>query len=83
MMYLGQWEAGVESVAEALAQFNGVLCFENLLELLRAGGSEATDSVGAFLASFLESGALRAVAECTPVELETCRRLLPNLVDQF
>jgi ATP-dependent Clp protease ATP-binding subunit ClpC len=83
MMYLGQWEARVETVIESLAQFNGVLCFESLLELLRTGGREASDSVGAFLASFLDNGALRAVAECTPVELETCRRLLPNLVDLF
>ena len=83
MVYLGQWQARVEEVVEELAQFNGVLCLESLLEALRTGGREAGDSVGAFLLGFLESDALRVVAECTPAELETCRRLLPGLVDQF
>ena len=35
----------------------------------------------AYLVPFLQRGELRLIAEATPEELDTCRRLLPSLVD--
>ena len=81
--YLGQWEERLENVIEELQTFQGVLCVENLLELVRLGGHDATDSVGAFLAPYLGHNELQVVAEATPAELDACRRLLPGLVDAF
>jgi len=83
MQYLGQWEERLEDVIAELAEFDGVLCIENLLELVRVGGAGAGDSVGAFLVPYLRHRELRMVAEATPAELDACRRLLPGLVDSM
>lgn len=81
MQFLGQWEERLEQVVAELSEFDGVLCIENLLELVRVGGAGAGDSVGAFLVPYLRHRELRMVAEATPAELDACRRLLPGLVD--
>src|ERR1043166_2379072 len=41
MKYLGQWEERCEHVIEELARIDGVIAFEDLLELLNTGGSPA------------------------------------------
>src|SRR5690606_33762942 len=64
--YLGQWEERLEAVIAELQSFQGVLCIENLLELVRLGGHEAADSVGAFLIPYLNHRELQVVAEATP-----------------
>ncbi|MCC7510267.1 MAG: ATP-dependent Clp protease ATP-binding subunit [Planctomycetes bacterium] len=79
--YLGQWEERLEEALEQLAAIDGVLCVENLLELVRMGGYDAGDSVGAFLVPYLRMGELRMIAEATPAELDACRRLLPPLAE--
>ena len=83
MKYLGQWEARCERVIEELARIDGVIAFEDLLELLRIGGVSTTDSVAAFFLPFLERGEMRIVSETTPAGLDACRRLLPGFVDAF
>jgi ATP-dependent Clp protease ATP-binding subunit ClpC len=83
MRYLGQWEERVERVIEALSWAQGQLIAENLLELTRVGGSGPASSVAAFLVPYLQRGELRMVAEATVEEVQACRRLLPNLLDQF
>ena len=83
MRYLGQWEERLESVIAELATFQGVLCIENLLELVSMGGLGATDSVGAFIVPYMNHRELQVIAEATPEELEACRRLLPGLADSF
>jgi ATP-dependent Clp protease ATP-binding subunit ClpC len=79
--YLGMWEQRLEDVIAALADMDGVLCIENLLDLVRVGGAEPGSSVGAFLVPYLKHNQVRIVAEATPTELEACRRLLPSLAD--
>lgn len=83
MPYLGQWEARLEQVIEALANRDGVLCFGNLLEALLAGGFGPRDGIASFLIPYLEENDLRLVAEVTPGELSACQRHLPELLELF
>lgn len=83
MKYLGQWEERCERVIDELARLPGVLCVENLLELVRTGGIGPADSLAAFLLPYLQRGDLRLAAECSPAELDACRRLLPGFADVF
>ncbi|HEU0252492.1 MAG TPA: AAA family ATPase, partial [Pyrinomonadaceae bacterium] len=83
MKYLGQWEERCEKVIEDLARIDGVIAFEDLLELVRTGGSSSNTSIAAFLLPFIERGELRVVSETTPEGLDACRRLLPGFADAF
>ena len=83
MKYLGQWEERCERVIEELTRIDGVIVFEDLLELLHTGGASATNSVASFFLPFLERGEVRIVSETTPAGLDACRRLLPGFVDAF
>lgn len=83
MKYLGQWEERCEAFIRRLSEIEGIFCVENLLELLRVGGAEAHDSVGAFLLPYLQRRELHLVAEATPAEVDACRRLMPSLLDVF
>ena len=83
MKYLGQWEQRCQELIGALDAIDGTLCVENLLELLRVGGTGPGDSVAAFLAPYLQAGELRMVGEATPAELDASRRLLPGFVELF
>jgi len=83
MQYLGQWEERCESLIAELAQIEGVLCVENLLELVNVGGRGPADSVAAFLLPYLQRGEVRMIAEATPAELDACRRLLPGFAETF
>lgn len=81
MRYLGQWQQRLEELVAELADIEGVLVVENLLNLVSVGGSEPRDSLAAFLLPYLRSGSLRLVSEATPSELDACIRLLPELID--
>ena len=83
MKFLGEWEERLESVIDELSDIDGVLCAENLLDLVRYGGREPNESLAAFLVPYLERGEIRIVCEATPAELDACRRLLPNFAAQF
>lgn len=83
MQYLGQWQERCEQVIAALGSTRSVLHVENLAELMQVGGTAPESSVAAFLAPYLQRGQLRMVSEATESEYQSCRRLLPALVDQF
>ncbi len=83
MRYLGEWEARCEEILFELSEIQGVLCIENLLDLLRIGGGEASQSIAAFLMPYLQQGELRIVAEATLDELSAADRLLPGFSDLF
>src|SRR5262249_45145670 len=83
MKYLGEWEQRCEELIGELGAIGGVLCVENLLDLIRTGGCEPSASVAAFLATYMQRGEIRILAEATPSELDACRRLLPGLADLF
>ena len=82
MKYLGQWEERCERVIEELARIDGVIAFEDLLELVHTGGT-ATNSIASFFQPFLERAEMRIVSETTLAGLDACRRLLPGFVDTF
>ena len=81
MKYLGQWEERCEQLIAELSGIEGILCVENLLDLVRTGGSEPSASIAAFLMAYVQRGELRLIAEATPTELDACRRLLPGFAD--
>lgn len=83
MQYLGQWQERCEAVIAELEDVGAILCLENLLDIVRVGGRNPNDSIAAFLLPYLQRGELRVVAEVTPEELDSCRRLLPGLADVF
>lgn len=83
MQYLGMWQERVEAVIAQSASISGILCVENLLDLVRTGGCSPGDSIGAFLMPYLQRNELRLIAEATAAELDAIRRLLPGLADLF
>lgn len=83
MQYLGQWEERCERIVQELAEVRGVLCVENLLDLVLTGGQAPESSLAAFFQNFLANRELRMVGEATPRELETLRRLLPGFDNLF
>lgn len=83
MKYLGQWEERCEKVIEDLSQIEGVIAFDDLLELVRTGGTTSNTSIASFLLPFMERGELRVISETTPEGLDACRRLLPGFADAF
>jgi len=56
---------------------------ENVLDLVRQGGANPSDSIASFLLPYLQRGELHVVREATPAELDACGRLLPGLTDVF
>src|SRR6185436_4934715 len=83
MKYLGQWEERCEELIRELQQFDGILCIEQLLDLVRSGGETPQSGAAAFMATYMQRRELRLVAEATPEELDACRRLLPGFVELF
>jgi len=83
MRYLGQWEERAEYVMRELSSIDGVLCFENLLDMVKAGGDSANDSIASFFLPFIQRGEMRVIAEAASAELDACRRLLPGFADAF
>ncbi len=83
MKYLGQWEERCERVIEELGRIDGVIAFEDLLELVHTGGATVTNSLASFFLPFIERGEMRIISETTLAGLDACRRLLPGFVDAF
>src|SRR5262245_4697610 len=63
MKYLGQWEERCQRVIEELARIDGVIGFEDLLELIHTGGAATNDSIASFFEPFLLRAEMRIVSE--------------------
>ncbi len=83
MKYLGEWEARLEQIIEQIQENRCILCFDSLIDLVRLGAEEPSESIAAFLLPYLKQGELRLVVEATAEELQACRRLLPAFADVF
>ena len=83
MQYLGEWERRLEHVIAELESISGVLLVSSLIDLVRLGGTQPTDSIAAFLMPYIRRGEIRIVAETTADELDATRRLLPGWAECF
>ena len=83
MQYLGEWEQRLERVIAELESISGVLFLTSLMDLVRLGGNQATDSIAAFLMPYVRRGEIRLLAETTEDELDATRRLLPGWAECF
>lgn len=83
MQYLGEWEQRLERVIAELESISGVLLVPSLIDLVRLGGTQPTDSLAAFLMPYIRRGEIRLIAETTADELDAARRLLPGWAECF
>ncbi|MGE0132835.1 MAG: AAA family ATPase [Blastocatellales bacterium] len=83
MQYLGEWQERCERVIEELSNINGVLCLDNILDLIRTGSGNVSESLAMFFMPYLQRNELRMIGEATPAELDACRKLLPGFIDLF
>jgi ATP-dependent Clp protease ATP-binding subunit ClpC len=83
MQYLGEWQARCEQVIAELSNIGGVLCFENLFELMHTGTGGPDAGLAVYFTPYLQRGEMRMVAEATPAELDACRKALPGFIDLF
>lgn len=77
MQYLGEWQERCERVIEELSNINGVLCLDNILDLIRAGTGSVAESLAMFFMPYLQRGELRMVGEATPAELTLAENCCP------
>lgn len=80
MSYLGQWEERCLQVAEALAYEGDYLYVGRLQPILQRRGHA---SIGELWLEDLVEGRISLIAECSPQELEACRRLNPSFLRCF
>jgi ATP-dependent Clp protease ATP-binding subunit ClpC len=79
MVYLGMWQERCLTMANELSHEGDILYVDHLNAVLasHAEGSSILD----LWRGPVESGAMSILAECTPEELERCRRREPRLID--
>lgn len=83
MKYLGEWEERFEEVIEELSEFNGILCIEKLVDLIRVGSNDPSDSIAMFLLSFMKHSEVRIIAETNTEEMEKIRQYIPGFIENF
>jgi ATP-dependent Clp protease ATP-binding subunit ClpA len=81
--YLGEWQQHCEKIADVLRNSRDYLWISDFVELIKAGGSGAEDSLAAFFIPYLRAGELRIIGEITPRQLEVLRVLLPGFFEYF
>ncbi|HEX8958161.1 MAG TPA: AAA family ATPase, partial [Burkholderiaceae bacterium] len=81
--YLGEWQQCLDRAVEQFAHVEGVAWIVDLIDLLYSEGEGPEDSMAAYLIPALAQGQLRVAGECTPLEFETARRLLPAFIECF
>jgi len=83
MRYLGEWQQRCEEAIRELSGLRGVLCVENLVDLVGTGGADRKVVWRRFSFPTLRNGELRIVGEATPQEIDACDRVLPGLIDEY
>lgn len=58
---------------EELSSINGVLCLDNILDLIRTGAGSVAESPAMFFMPYLQRGELRMIGEAALAELDACR----------
>ena len=80
--WLGEWQQQVNDIIEQLAKEQGVLCIENLAQLIE-NPDEADSSLASFFAPFIRAKHVRIIGEMTPEEYQTMKHVLPEFIDLF
>ena len=80
--WLGEWQEQVKNVIDELAQQQGVLCIENLAQLIE-NPDEADSSLASFFAPYLRARQVRMIGEMTSEEYQTMKHVLPEFIDLF
>lgn len=80
--WLGEWQQQIKSIIDELAQNHGVLCIENLSQLIK-NPDEAESSLASFFIPYLRSRQIRLIGEMTPEEYQTMKHVLPEFIDLF
>lgn len=80
--WLGEWQQQIKNIIDELTQNRGVLCIENLAQLIK-NPDEAESSLASFFIPYLRSKQIRLVGEMTPEEYQTMKHVLPGFIDQF
>lgn len=81
--YLGEWQQCLDRAVEQFAQVDGVVWIVDLIDLMYSEGEGPEDSMAAYLVPALAQGQLRVAGECTPLEFDIAKRLLPAFVECF
>ncbi|HLL82034.1 MAG TPA: AAA family ATPase, partial [Longimicrobium sp.] len=74
MRYLGQWQARVQRMVEALRVRRAILHLDSLSELLSLGGGDTGLDVARHLLPALEGGEVALVLEATPEDVARAER---------
>ncbi|MBR0237850.1 MAG: SUMF1/EgtB/PvdO family nonheme iron enzyme [Thermoguttaceae bacterium] len=80
--WLGEWQQQVKRIIDTLAGVQGILCIENLAQLVE-NPDEAESSLAAFFIPFLRTKQIRMIGEMTPEEYQNMKHLLPEFIDLF
>lgn len=80
MRYLGEWQARVQRMLDALRTRKAVLHIEDLSELLASAQSERAMDIPSYLLPSIEAGELIVLCEATAEELTRAERSHPAFV---
>lgn len=80
--WLGEWQQQVKKIIDNLTRVQGILCIENLAQLVK-NPDEAESSLAAFFIPYLRTKQIRMIGELTPEEYQNMKRLLPEFIDLF
>ncbi len=80
MRYLGEWQARVQRMIDALRVRRAVLHIESLAELLSTGGASTGMDVAGYLVPVIETGEIGVIVEASPEDLSRAERTHPALV---
>jgi ATP-dependent Clp protease ATP-binding subunit ClpC len=80
MRYLGEWQARLQRILEALRTRRAVLHIEDLSELFASARGDGAMDIPAFLLPSIEAGELVVVCEATAEDLARAERTHPGFV---
>ena len=82
--YLGEWQQICEDIVDDLVLVNGVLWIIDIVNLFGTNhGTDASDSVAAFLLPLLQNNKLFMIGEMHPQQVHAIQQLLPGFLDYF
>lgn len=82
--YIGQWQEKVNDLVREVRKKRHLLFVEDIASLAEVGRwSKGDENIADFLKSFVQSGDVVIIGECTPERLRLAEQLSPGFVAQF